>query len=337
MISVEYHDDLKEVQGDAPLAALLSAPAAAAPFDRIEWWRGLDEECGLFPVIAVARDGDMRAALAMVRVKRRLEALANWYSFRVRPIVTPGADADALLTEMARDLVGEAPHISLSCLPDEQGEASQLASAFRKAGWAVFRSVCDVNHVLNVNGRSYAEYIASRSGHVRTSLKRKADKVEVAIESHFDPASWAAFEAVYAQSWKPDEGSPAFLRRFAEEEGKAGRLRLGLARAEGQPVAAQFWTVESGTAFIHKLAHTEASKPLSPGTTLSAALFEHAIDRDKVALIDFGTGDDAYKRDWMEQVYSRYRLDMYRPGWPGNWPAIARQILRGLAGTAKRG
>jgi CelD/BcsL family acetyltransferase involved in cellulose biosynthesis len=337
LIAIDYHDDLKEVQDDAPLAALLSAPAAAAPFDRIEWWRGLDEECGLFPVIAVARDGDHRAALAMVRVKRRLEALSNWYSFRIRPIITPGADADALLAAMARDLVGEAPHISLSRLPDEHGEASKLASAFRGAGWAVFRSVCDVNHVLNVNGRSYAEYIASRSGHVRTSLKRKADKVKISIETRFDPASWDAFETVYAQSWKPEEGSPAFLRRFAEEEGKAGRLRLGVARAQGQPVAAQFWTVEGGTAFIHKLAYAEASKPLSPGTTLSAALFEQAIDRDRVSTIDFGTGDDAYKRDWMEQVYPRYRLDMYRPGWPGNWPAIARQALRGLAGTAKRG
>jgi hypothetical protein len=57
---------------------------------------------------------------------------------------------------------------------------------------------------------------------------------------------------------------------------------MAIARAEGEPVAAQFWTVEGGTAFIHKLAHTEASKPLSPGTTLSAALFEQVIDRDGV-------------------------------------------------------
>ena len=95
-------------------------------------------------------------------------------------------------------------------------------------------------------------------------------------------------------------------------------------------MAAQFWTVEAGTAWIHKLAHTEASKPLSPGTTLSAALFEQVIDRDKVTLIDFGTGDDPYKRDWMEDIRPRYRLEMYRPLWPGNWPAIARAAVRRL-------
>lgn len=331
MIVVSYHDDLKEVQGDSALAVLLAAPAAAAPFDRLEWWRGLQEECGLNPVIGVARDGSQRVAIAFHRAARDLLTLSNWYTFRVRPIVSPDADAEALLLALASDLAGEAPRISLAGLPDEDGTASSVEKAFRQAGWAVFRSVCDTNHILKAGDRSYADYIESRPGQLRTTLKRKAGKVQVTIESHFDPASWAAYEAVYAQSWKPEEGSPAFLRRFAEAEGAAGRLRLGVARHEGEPVAAQFWTVEAGTAFIHKLAHTEASKPLSPGTTLSAALFEQVIDRDKVELVDFGTGDDPYKRDWMEQVRPRFRLDMYCPGWPGNWLAMGKQAVRRLA------
>jgi hypothetical protein len=33
---------------------------------------------------------------------------------------------------------------------------------------------CDVNHVLEVGGRSYAEYLAARPGPLRTTLKRKA-------------------------------------------------------------------------------------------------------------------------------------------------------------------
>ncbi len=323
-----YHDDLKEVQGDAPLAALLRAPAAAAPFDRLEWWQGLVQECDIFPLIAVARGGSARAALPLYRVKRRIETLANWYSFRVCPILTPGADHAALLTALATDLAGEAPRIVLAPLPDEDGETTLLANAFRRAGWIVFREVCDTNHVLHVGGRSYDDYLASRPGQLRTTLKRKAAKVTVTIEDHFNPASWQAYEAIYAQSWKPGEGSPTFLRRFAEEEGAAGRIRLGMACADGEPVAAQFWTVENGTAFIHKLAHLESAKPLSPGTTLSAALFRQVIDEDKVALVDFGTGNDGYKRDWMEEVRPRYRLDMLRPGWPDNWPIIAKATAR---------
>lgn len=330
MIVVNYHDDLNEVQGDAPMAALLSAPHALAPFDRLEWWRNLAETCDLFPLIAVAQDGSQRAALALLRRQRTIVPLANWYSFRMAALSTTGADRAALFAALASDLIGQAPRITLDKLSAE--DADLLTASFRAAGWSVWRDQCDINHVLAVGGRSFAEYLAGRPGPLRTTLKRKAGKVSVALYRAFDAQAWADYEAVYAASWKPHEGSPAFLRRFAEEEGAAGRLRMAVGRAEGRPVAAQFWTVEAGTAFIHKLAHTEDSKALSPGTTLSAALFEEVIDRDRVSLVDFGTGDDGYKRDWMEQVRARYRLDLLRPLWPGNWPALTRHALRRLAG-----
>ncbi len=331
-IVVTYHDDLNEVQGDAALAALLNAPQARTPFDRIAWWRGLEQHCALTPLIAVSSDGQSRAVLPLTRKGRAIEALANWYAFRVAPLASEHADRPSLFEAIARGLAGQAPRITLSPLPDENGETTLLEQAFHRAGWVVFREQCDVNHVLEVKGRSFADYLASRPGPLRTTLKRKAGKVTITLEREFNPASWAAYEAIYAQSWKPQEGSPNFLRAFAEAEAAAGRLRLGLAFADGQAVAAQFWTVEHGTAFIHKLAHTEASKPLSPGTTLSAALFEEVIDRDQVSLVDFGTGNDAYKRDWMEQVRPRYRLEMYRPGWPGNWLRIIRTALRRARG-----
>ncbi len=337
LIEVTYHDDLKEVQADPLLASLLDAPMAASPFERLAWWRALAEDGDVLPLIAVAREDDSRAVLALCRKARHIHALANWYSFTVRPVISSGADAARLLSALAEDLAGQAPCIVLAPMPDEHGEASALAGAFRKAGWSVFRERCDSNHILDLAGRSFADYFAARPGPLRTTLKRKARKVSCEVLTRFDDEAWAAYEAIYAASWKPEEGSPALLRRFAREEGTAGRLRLGIARAGGEPVAAQFWTVEASTAWIHKLAHTEASRPLSPGTALSAALFEHVIDVDRVELVDFGTGDDPYKRDWMEDVRPRYRLDMYCARWPGNWPAIAKGHLRRLAGKTRSG
>jgi len=337
LLRIEYHDDLNIVQGDAALAALLGPERSAAPFDRLDWWRALTEECGIEPLLTIARDGDAAVILPLRKADGQLEALVNWYSFRVRQVCSDSNKALPLLTAIASDLASRAKRISLFPLPDENGETTLLADAFRAAGWAVFRETHDCNHYLEVKGRSYADYLADRPGPLRTTLKRKASKVTVRLTETFSDADWDIYEAIYRQSWKPEEGVPAFLRRFAREEAAAGRMRLGFAYAGDEPVASQFWTVEGGCAFIHKLAHTEASKPLSPGTTLSAALFERVIDRDGVKSVDFGTGNDGYKRDWMEEVRHRYRLDMARPGHPGNWPMLARKVMRRLAGKANHG
>ncbi len=321
------------------LAHLLDSPAQSAPFDRLAWWRGLADHCGIAPLLAVAREGEAVAVLPLARAASGLTALANWYSFRTRPIVSPGAEAAALLTALARDLPRQTHRITLSGLADENGEAEILARAFRTAGWHAVLERCDTNHVLEIGGRSFAAYLATRPGPLRTTLKRKGSKVEITLHRQFDAPAWAEYEAIYRESWKPGEGSPAFLRDFAQAEGAAGRLRLGVAHAaiDGarRAIAAQFWTVEGGTAFIHKLAHIEAARALSPGTTLTAALFEQVIDRDRVSMVDFGTGDDPYKRDWMEYQRPRYRLTLLRPRNPRNWPQMIKLGLHRLAAAAK--
>ena len=313
-IAVSYHETLTKLQG-------LDWPAQG-PFDRLDWFALLDD-----PLYALAESGRGRVLLPLQREEHQLASLANWFSFTWRPL----GDDPALLAALARDLRRQTHRVELAPLPDEDGSATTLEIAFRDAGWLVAREVCDENHVLPVAGRSFAEYWATRPGKMRTTLKRKARKVEITILTHFDEAAWAEYRAVYESSWKPQEERADLLEAFARAEGAAGRIRLGIARAAGEPVAAQFWTVENGTAYIHKLAHIEAAKPLSAGTTLSAALFEHAIDIDGVELVDFGTGSDGYKRDWMEANRPRYRLTCL--DWRNSraWPAIAKARLRHLA------
>lgn len=321
MVVVNYHDDLKEFQGRAQTCAL-------APFDRAEWFDALARECGLKPLHVIARSGTDWAILPLRRAANRIEALTTWYSFRWRPLIGPGGNCPVLLEALGRDLRKRTARLCLAPLPDEDGSTASLALALRRTGWSVRVEQCDVNHYLSVKHRTFADYLASRPGALRTTLKRKSAKLSVEILKHFEPGAWAEYEAIYAASWKPDEGAPAFLRRFAEAEAAGGRLRLGLARAEGKTVAAQFWTVEGGTAWIHKLAHLPDAAGLSPGTVLTAALLEHVIDADRVATVDFGTGDDPYKRDWMEQVRPRYQLEALNPTNPRAWPHLVRRLLR---------
>ena len=325
-----YHKEVTIVQA-AQASACGHAPS---PFDRPEWFALLAESRPAAFSTDAQVDGAC-ASLSLTKVDGRVEPLRNWYSFTWRPQVTQGAEGDAALAQVASDLKRTTHRVTLWPLPDEDSSATRLAEAFRSAGWATSLTQCDENHVLHVKGRSFAEYWAGRPGQLRTTLKRKAKKVEVEIVEKFDASLWEAYEAIYAESWKPSEDEPDLLRRFAEAEGAEGRIRLGLARADDVPVAAQFWTVENGIAYIHKLAHLESAKPISPGTTLSAALFEQVIDRDKVDLVDFGTGSDRYKADWMEEVRPRYRLDALDPAQPSAWLPLAKRSLRALLASTK--
>ncbi|MCA1661733.1 MAG: GNAT family N-acetyltransferase [Novosphingobium sp.] len=331
MATVDYLVNLVEAQADPALAAALGRARQQAPFDRIEWWRALAEEClpGEQPLLAVARHGEAICALPLMRRPSagQLRSLANWYSFWTRPVFADGGEA--LLGDIARGLAAQARRVSLG--PLAEADAGAAAHAFATAGWTVRATRIDLNHRVAIGGRDFAAYWAARPGALRETVRRKRVKcgVAVRIAQDFRPQDWADYEVVYARSWKPAEGSLAFLRRFAQAEAAAGNLRLGLAHIDGRPVASQLWTVEAGAAFIHKLAHDDAAKAHSPGTLLSHAMFEHAIDRDHVHTIDFGTGDDAYKRDWMEIARPMLRLEMHRPRDPRSWPYLVRDRLKG--------
>lgn len=320
MVSISYHDTVNVLQGTIE-------DHVSAPFARSEWF-ALLADAGARPLVALARTDTDFAAFVLCPRNGRLESLVNWYAFSWDAIHSGNP---ALIAALAQSLKTKTHRITLWPVPNEGGEADDLVTAFSKAGWSVAMEPCDHNHVLVVNKRSFADYWASRPGQMRTTLKRKARKVDVTIYSRFDEAAWAAYEDIYARSWKPEEGDPALLRRFAEQEGAGGRIRLALANYQGMPVAAQFWTVENGIAYIHKLAHLEEHKALSAGTTLSAALFEHVIDTDRVELVDFGTGNDRYKRDWMELDRPRYRIDCLDPRQPGAWLPLAKRMIRVLA------
>lgn len=333
-----YHADLAQAQADPVLARLLARSDTSAPFDRLAWFALLADTClaGERCFLAVARDEDRIAVLPLRQTAWGLEQLGNWYSFFVRPLGSLDADLLGALIASLKQPVRLAP------MPE--AEAIALARAFRGQGWwgEVYEN--DINHFMDVPENGHEDWWASRPGALRETVRRKGrgGAVALTIATAFSDADWADYEAVYARSWKPGEGAPAFLRRFARAEGAAGALRLGLARADGAVVAAQFWTIEGKTAWIHKLAHDERAKALSAGTLLSHALFRHVMTVDRVARIDFGTGDDRYKRDWMTASRPRYHLEFHRPSHPTSWPrlvrmGLARMVRRPLVSPARAG
>lgn len=330
----EYHDNFLTAQVSARGA--LDRDTQKSLFDRLDWLDALHRMAlrERKPLLLRAHDDENDLWLPLIQANGgHYNALANWYNFTWRPIFGGNYDEVtrlALLRQVAKLSAGHARRLTLSPIPDEDGSASLLATAYEQSGWIVVKTQCDENHYLPVKGRSFDEYWRARPGQLRSTVKRKGKKgvVSIRIESEFSPQSWADYESIYAKSWKPSEGNPDFLRELAQQEGNAACLRLGIAYIDGKPAAAQFWTVENGIALIHKLAHDEQFLSASPGTLLSAALFQHVIDIDHVDEIDFGTGSDPYKREWMEEMRPRYRLEMFWPNHMLNWPHIIRHKLR---------
>ncbi len=351
MVKVELFESLDAVERDA--AGALDRERQEYLYDSLEWLKlTRTHVLGDAALVAArARDEAGRSAWLMLRDLggRRASAFASWYTLAFAPIFSwsplegslkvqkGGASRQrSLIAAMARALRSRFDAISLSPLDAEDGFVDQLKAGFSESGWLAVQSVATANWIAETDGQPFSVYWEQRPSRLRNTVKRKRRQAQLDthILDRFDEQAWAAYEHVYAASWKPAEGSPAFLRAFAEQSGRWGSLRLGLAFREGRPVAAQFWTVDRSIATIHKLAHDEAAKADSPGTVLTAAMFEHVIDRDRPTIVDFGTGDDAYKADWMDEKRPLYRLDMYNRYTPGGIAAAgyagARALVRRL-------
>ena len=158
--------------------------------------------------------------------------------------------------------------------------------------------------------------MASRPAQLRNTISRKKRKLE--REHGYEirlytgdevPRGMPDYYVVYHASWKQNELKNAgFQDCFVEEFSRAGWSRLAILYIKGQPVAAQLWFVHHGKASIFRLAYDKAWRQYSTGSILTSFLMEYVIDTDRVNEIDFLTGNDAYKQDWMSERRERFLL-----------------------------
>jgi Acetyltransferase (GNAT) domain len=320
----------------------LDRAAQPSLFDRLDWFRRTCEFAppGGQPLVVRARAEGCDCWLFLAARGSQATALSSWYTLRFAPIFT-GTPSErikhALLVAIARRLARRLSSITLA--PVSHEDARLLARAFDRARWMTRSHATTANWTTPADALTFEDYWAQRPGELRSTVKRKAEKhgIDTRVFTVFDGKAWADYEEIYASSWKPDEGSTLFLRDMALTESAAGNLRMGIASIEGEAVAAQLWTIENGHAIIHKLAHLETAKAQSPGSVLSAAMFAHVIDQDRARLIDFGTGDDRYKADWMQDRADLYTVQLFNPRRPQGLFGAARAWGSALVGRNRNG
>ncbi|MGP1354174.1 MAG: GNAT family N-acetyltransferase [Parasphingopyxis sp.] len=329
-VNVKLFDSLADVAEDA--ADTLDRAHQPSLYDRMSWFEMTARHCGEDgrpPLVARARDGDRAAWLFLCRAgPHSAEALASWYTLAF-DLVRQGED-DGLIAAIAQQL-GDLAEITIAPV----ARPEPIEDAFEAAGWSAVRSVKTENWELHPPA-DFEAFWNARPGKLRSIVKRKGKKanLDIVIHDRFDEQAWDDYRTIYTNSWKPDEGSWEFMQEFAETEGEAGALRLGLAYKDGEPVAAQLWHVENGRATIHKLAYAESAKSFSPGSILSKAMFRHVIEQDAPEIIDYGTGSEPYKADWMDAPRPLYELKLYNRRHPAAWLPLLRQKASGLVRRA---
>ena len=337
--SVTEYASLNDLPPDC--AELFKAEERLSIFFSQPWLRnlaqhGLDD--GELLKIYVVSDGDGVQGILPMRYSvhqhmghslRRIEALANYYTSLFRPVLRKGKEQAVLLTlfkVLAKDRQ-RFDVVDFHPLAQDDPLFAWMKIAMQRAGMLVQTYFCFGNWYLKVDGRSYQEYYETFPSQLKNTLKRKTKQFEANVSTRIEiftrieevDKAIAAYEKVYHSSWKVPEPHPQFMPGLIRFCAELGWLRLGVAYVEAEPVAAQVWIVHEGIAAIYKLAYDEKYAKLSAGSILTSKLMEYVIEVDKVHEVDYLTGDDAYKKDWMSHRRERWGVVAYNLRTVNGW------------------
>lgn len=237
------------------------------------------------------------------------KSLSNYYSCALGP--TPPA-TPAQWQQCFQRLTTHLPKCrQLQLEPVSATELSLLKDA-QIPGWGLLAVPISQNWQA-----STADYWSKRSSQLRHTIARKKKKLDqlgatISISTVISEPLQQHYWQVYQRSWKLAEPTPDFINQLLQQASSQGTLRLGVLYIAEQPVAVQCWLVAGGVAAIYKLAQDQQFDALSPGTVLTAAMADYVMAQDQVHILDFLTGDDAYKAQWMDSCSPLYRVTAFR-------------------------
>lgn len=284
------------------------------------WFENLADTAlkpGQSMLLACVTDGDtMLAILPLIQQSDgQWESLSHSYSTHYT-ILLQGHEKSRILACLASGL-SQLPFKTLRLKPfDENDQKVQgLQQAMENLGISCHQGFRFYNWSYSLQGQSFEQYMAKRPGRVRNTIARKERKLKREhgyeirlITDQQLPQAMADYNLVYKASWKATEVSYPIMQSLIERFAQLGWLRLAVLYVQDQPVAAQIWFVVQSKASIFRLVYDQSWKQYSPGSIVTKFLMEYVIDTDKVDKIDFLTGNERYKQDWMSQRNARWEM-----------------------------
>jgi hypothetical protein len=287
-------------------------------------------------IYGVERNGESNDAVAALATRyrekpvgafspRELSSLANFYTISFGPTGDNSSDDwKKAMHALAQTISSESPRwdcVHLRPLDPASALYPTLVKSFQDAGMVVQTYSCFGNWYLPVEGVTFDGYFNTLPPAMQNTIRRKSKKLEKTGRARIDVITGLtglepaieAYEHIYLSSWKRPEPYPDFVSGLIHTLASRGWLRMGIVYLDNQPIAAQVWIVNAGRATIYKLAHDKQFDEFSAGSILTSRLIQHVLDVDKVSEIDFGSGDDPYKKNWLPKCRERLGILAMNP------------------------
>jgi hypothetical protein len=305
-------------------------------FFNLPGWYRLIAEHGLDSgsQAGLAIDSDTGVALAYRRTphERSLGSCTNLYSCEF-DVLGDHANA-AAIRDLARQLVSSArplDSVRWEGLDPASLHFAALLEGSRAAGLAAKPYYAWPNWYERTLGIDFGQYLSTRPSVLRNTWKRKRTALERSATADYrfhkqgeDPGLLTAvYEVVRERSWKAAEPFPAFIPGLIRLAAGLGALRFGILTIDGEPAAAQFWLVWGGRATIYKLVYADKFVSFSPGTLLTMEMMRIVLEEDRPFEIDFGRGDDEYKKLWLGSRRERWGIEAANPR---TWRGLAHAV-----------
>jgi CelD/BcsL family acetyltransferase involved in cellulose biosynthesis len=197
--------------------------------------------------------------------------------------------------------------------------------------------------------RSYADYLAGRSGKFRNYLRRAEKKLLASGTLEFTRTTtvtalerdYEELLAIERHSWKHEHGTAisaiahqqGFYRDLCQSSLQTGMLHLSLLRLQGAAIAYNLGLVTNGCYFYLKTSYRHEHR-LNGAATVARAKLVESIIGDGVGEFDFPGEPYEWEQQWTSDLRWHRSLLVYNNTLAGTLVRMANGLREGLRGRA---
>jgi len=203
--------------------------------------------------------------------------------------------------------------VDLLCVDD----ATSLAwvSALRDEGFLCHLELQEWNRYEDVSEIPFSKI-------AKKSTKRRERKLGKELKLRFEmytspedmPKAQEAYEDIYRRTWKQADVARQFAADLICDFAKRDWVRFLVLYGDERPLAAECFFVHGNIASSFRTAYDLNYRDFSVGSIVLQRMLEHVMTIDNVLEIDFGPGDEPYKKQWLSKRRKLWRIRAYHTG-----------------------